>query len=320
MEVEQQTQEVGEDGRARVRAGYRRLMDNIAGEEEDLGSLEQGGQLLGFMEENEQLFEQVAAPQEAVMDARVLKQLSRLCRKQAEQMSSNIAQFRPEEYAEKLITSMTGGGAVTRRKWVLLGTQTKAMFRRSPCLSYMYGALDTTPPPPKEKKAKEVGASQRTRVKDLVETRSTVLQEAEQSDNQTEQVVRHVLKCLVGGFRESDRQPINFFSFVLDPYSFGASVENLFHVSFLIKEGRVKLDVDRESGLPVISPLSTKSRQGEGGEKAAKQQVVLNICMSDWEQMVSNLNITTAMITRGDEIDQAMEPSQVEGDRKKIRL
>ena len=33
------------------------------GEEEDLGSLEQGGQLLDF-EENEQQFEQVAAPQE----------------------------------------------------------------------------------------------------------------------------------------------------------------------------------------------------------------------------------------------------------------
>ena len=65
-------------------------------------------------------------------------------------MSANIAQFRPEEYAEKLVISMVGGGAMTRRKWVLLGTQTKAMFRRSPCLSYIFGALDTTTPPPKE--------------------------------------------------------------------------------------------------------------------------------------------------------------------------
>ena len=36
---------------------------------------------------------QVSAPQEAVLDARVLKQLSRLCRTQAEQMSANITQF-----------------------------------------------------------------------------------------------------------------------------------------------------------------------------------------------------------------------------------
>jgi len=286
-----------EVGTAMVRAGYRKLMDNIAGKEEDLGNLEQGAQLLGLMRENEQLFDQVAAPQEAVMDAQVLKQLSRLCRRQAEQMSANIAQFRPEEYADKLLSHMAGGGEMTRRKWVLLGTQTKAMFRRSPCLSYMYGALDTTPPPPKEKKAREARASQVTRVKDLVETRSTELEEAEQSENQTEQMVRHVFKCLVGQFRESGRQPINFFRFVMDPHSFGASVENIFHVSFLVKEGKVKIDVDQESGLPVISPLSSKSRAGEG-EAVTKNQVVMNICMSDWQQMVQNLNITSSMIER----------------------
>ena len=35
----------------------------------------------------------MAAPQEAVLDARVLKQLARLGRIQAEQMSANITQF-----------------------------------------------------------------------------------------------------------------------------------------------------------------------------------------------------------------------------------
>jgi hypothetical protein len=61
MEVDQQGLELGA---AMVRAGYRKLMDNIAGEEEDLGNLEQGAQLLGLMRENEQLFDQVAALQE----------------------------------------------------------------------------------------------------------------------------------------------------------------------------------------------------------------------------------------------------------------
>ena len=78
-------------------------------------------------------------------------------RQQAEQMSANIAQFRYEEYGERLVASMRGEGGQhpVRRKWVMLGQQAKVFFRRSPALTYMYGALDTTPPPPKEKKPKE---------------------------------------------------------------------------------------------------------------------------------------------------------------------
>ena len=71
---------------------------------------------------NEELFSKVSAPQEAVRDAMVIKQISWICRLKAEQMSSNIAQFRYEEYAERLVASMRGEGGqqLARRKWVLL--------------------------------------------------------------------------------------------------------------------------------------------------------------------------------------------------------
>ena len=52
----------------------------------------------------------MAAPQEAMMDAMLIKHLSRLCRKQAEEMSANIAQFRHKEYLERLVASMRGRG------------------------------------------------------------------------------------------------------------------------------------------------------------------------------------------------------------------
>ena len=131
-------------------------------------------------------------------------------------MSANITQFNQQvsreiscsdhhllceqEFAEKLMANM-GGGGISRRKWILLGTQVKVkcnsvdmnkhivtksigsisrpqtMFKRSPCLTYLYGALDTTPPPPKERKERDVRATQATRVKDLVATKDTIMQE-----------------------------------------------------------------------------------------------------------------------------------------------
>ena len=71
-------------------------------------------QLFGYMQDNERLFSQVAAPQEAVMDAILIKHMSRLCRQQAEQMSANIAQFRhEEECVERLVATMRGEALVS---------------------------------------------------------------------------------------------------------------------------------------------------------------------------------------------------------------
>ena len=105
-----------------VRAGYRR-------KDEELASME-NHQLFGYMQDIERLFSQVAALQEA--------DLSRLCRQQAEQHEGG-----------------GGGQPIARRKCVMLGQQAKVSFKRSLVLTCMYGVLDTTPPPLKEKKTKD---------------------------------------------------------------------------------------------------------------------------------------------------------------------
>lgn len=282
-----------------VRAGYRSLMDDITNNEEELGDVSGvcHTQLKEYMEANEALYQQVSAPQEAVLDARVMKQLARLCVRQAEQMSANITQFNQQEFAEKLMANM-GGGGISRRKWILLGTQVKTMFKRSPCLTYLYGALDTTPPPPKERKERDVRATQATRVKDLVATKDTIMQEAEASDNQTEQLVQHVFKCLASVWKQGGKVPVNFFRFVIDPESFGATIENLFHVSFLVKEGKVNISVDEGLGLPVIVPVSSRRGAEGGAAEERKNQVVMNMCMDDWQKLKESLQVRRALIPR----------------------
>jgi hypothetical protein len=44
---------------------------------------------------------------------------------------------------------------------------------------------------------------------------------------------------------------IDLLRFVVNPYSFGQTVENMFYISFLIREGSVKLEFDKD-GLPAI--------------------------------------------------------------------
>lgn len=53
----------------------------------------------------------------------------------------------------------------------------------------------------------------------------------------------------------ADNQELWLFHFVINPYSFGQTIENLFYLSFLIRDGLVGIDFD-SAGMPTISTLS----------------------------------------------------------------
>ena len=48
----------------------------------------------------------------------------------------------------------------------------------------------------------------------------------------------HIKRCLVERYRGNESSPLDYFEFVIDPTSFAKTVENMFHVSFLIKVRR----------------------------------------------------------------------------------
>lgn len=71
---------------------------------------------------------------------------------------------------------------------------------------------------------------------------------------------KHGLALIAMG--DDDQDPaMSLFEFAINPHSFGQSVENLFYVSFLIREGSVRIGKDKY-GLPLICefPLLHPSR------------------------------------------------------------
>ena len=63
---------------------------------------------------------------------------------------------------------------------------------------------------------------------------------AKEHEAETTGLVRMVTTSLA---RATEHGPVELWRFVLNPQSFGQTVENLFYVSFLVKDGQAKLDI-----------------------------------------------------------------------------
>ena len=85
------------------------------------------------------------------------------------------------------------------------------------------------------------------------------------------------------------QNPICYFSFIMDPHSFGRTVENMFYASFLIKEGKAKIyykDDDAEEHMPFIIPLRKRRNDDEMGQNLdSKKQALMTISKENWERL-----------------------------------
>ncbi|KAI1116715.1 hypothetical protein F5Y14DRAFT_53293 [Nemania sp. NC0429] len=91
-----------------------------------------------------------------------------------------------------------------------------------------------------------------------------------------------------------DTGGIDLLKFVVNPKSFGQTVENIFYVSFLIRDGAVQIEFD-ENGLPALQPTAGQD-SGTTKRDAQRNQAVLSIDMQMWRQIIDAFNITESII------------------------
>ncbi|KAM3519722.1 hypothetical protein MY4038_009691 [Beauveria bassiana] len=89
---------------------------------------------------------------------------------------------------------------------------------------------------------------------------------------------------------------IDLLRFVINPKSFGQTVENMFYVSFLIRDGRIEIEYD-EYDLPALAPVVREEHEDKSvRQSSAKHQAILSIDMQAWQDIVETLQIKEPMI------------------------
>lgn len=115
----------------------------------------------------------------------------------------------------------------------------------------------------------------------------------------TPEQVKKLFKILA---RKKGKEQINMFKFVINPNSFAKTVENLFYVSFLIKEGRIVLEEDPDGfpGIRIKEALPTDPRakeiESQQRREAHQNHIIFQIDVPTWKKLIERFEIRTAFV------------------------
>jgi len=64
----------------------------------------------------------------------------------------------------------------------------------------------------------------------------------ENGDNELQITLLRVKKCLKKAVLDNKGEPVSFHKFAIDPFSLTFTIENLFHLASLVKDGFIKIE------------------------------------------------------------------------------
>ncbi|KAM9325043.1 non-structural maintenance of chromosomes element 4 homolog A [Gastrophryne carolinensis] len=300
----------GDDGsRREIRHKYRELMQSMQHNREDMLS-SRSDKLTETLEEANKLFSGVSKAREAALDAQLLVLASNLGKEKANQLQADLTVFDPTAFAEDLLTFMginrmenpesdsdgeDGGvarGYLPPDAWHKLGTEAAKSFKRTPTFHFMLGSFKTDPPVVRQK----IERQKRTCKVEEKRVMPAQLKKMEESHQEaTEKEVERILGYLQSYFKQEPDSPISFFDFVIDPNSFARTVENIFHVSFIIRDGFARLRLDQDK-LPIIEPIEPETESQVDKDNQPRFQGVISLSHQDWKEIIETFEITEPMI------------------------
>jgi non-structural maintenance of chromosomes element 4 len=243
---------------------------------------------------------------QALIDAQIFAKLSDFSRRQAAQLQSGLKQYDARSFVDRLaqIMQQSRNGDDDDDDDDELDTQNKHpeldlhtlgrniwnRYRTFPSMHFMYGNSEVQPRVVKAKKSgKRVkkGAAA-VKPKEMTEEAGAEVGEADQQIKEMKELLQ----------KHGEH---NFWTFVVDPASFTRSIENIFHSSFLVKEGHAKLNLSAEPPMITFNLVRKDGESGSSAEAQAREfeensQYIMRFDFNLWRTVVEKYNISSCML------------------------
>ncbi|XP_055483878.1 EP300-interacting inhibitor of differentiation 3 [Psammomys obesus] len=289
-----------------IRRQYRQLIYTVQQNREDIVNTASNS-LTEALEEANVLFDGVSRTREAALDAQFLVLASDLGKEKAKQLNSDMSFFNHVAFCDALLVFMglnwveeecgelsNCDESIARSFWGTLQKEATPWMQRAETFHFIFGSFKA------ERSARKPRLDHHKRACKMEENGDmpTKLRKLDMHANQetTEKEVERILGLLQTYFQKYPDTPVSYFEFVIDPNSFSRTVENIFYVSFIIRDGfaRIRLDQDR---LPILEPTNV-NQVGEENDSCSygRKQGVISLSLQDWKNIVSTFEISEAMI------------------------
>ncbi|KAK0175634.1 hypothetical protein PV327_009370 [Microctonus hyperodae] len=241
------------------------------------------------------LSEKVSNQDQIVMDSEVMTVSSMVIKTCTQHLTKECSAFDKNDFIEKLLTYVENlpDTTLAEPNWAILENEIPH-FNSTANYTCLLDWMNLSEQPIVVKEKKERRANVQRDTQATIQRPENVVQ-LEEEEKAIEKTVQQIRKLIVRLYK-SNSTPIDFFQLILDPSDFGKTIENLLHVSFLIRDGHIKLNIDDE-GSPMITP-STKEMSNHAREMGenGKIQNIITLDIEQWRTLKNAYRLTTPMI------------------------
>lgn len=258
-----------------------------------------------MLEQSTGLFGQVRGPQEGVLDSRFLMGAANAAAQMAQLMKVESG-FEVDEFLARAARFMGGrvrsaasvrqdladdeerpGENAGRWDWDRLGRQAAGYSRRAVTMDHLLGPLAS-----EVKKRGGVRAGPLDRSGKASAPQQLGADDITPTTQETSTLVQGIARRLVDVGGETG---INLFRFIVNPHSFSNTVENMFYVSFLIREGTAAIE-DNDDGEPILFSSEAPGDDDYKEGLLARRQIIMELDMAVWRSLIDEYDIRDTVI------------------------
>eukprot|EP01134_Creolimax_fragrantissima_P000095 CFRG0095T1 len=280
------------DEREKIRKKYRGLLTALDGDVATSASSDDPRNALkASLVATDALFRNVKTTQEMVLDSTLFVQSARLAQKQAEKLGVTHSPFEIGMITGRLLGAFAFPEPDDEDEpvreginWKSLGEKVTQLFDlKVPELQYMLGPVNSIKPKAIHKRARKDDEDENVKkvVPDHGEDTSTLQEEA------TSAAIIRVWRAILS----LEGEPMCFFKFVVDPSSFSRTIENIFHLSFVVKQMKAMLQLSSE-GLPQVCQPPDDDGDDEWGVTLTKKQIIMELNMQEWQDIKKEFKLS----------------------------
>jgi len=250
-------------------------------------------------------------PREAALDSEFLALASQLGTEQCYRLNTGFRQYEIGEFITKLKTNLQASGNIEDDEgdevhkhydWNKLGNLASQFFATTPTATFMYGPLGVELGVQKQRKKRTKDA------REALVTPEEVMDTEKGKKNETTIRVQKLKQFLKKAGK------IDLWKLILDPNSFSHTVENVFHFSFLIKDGHAALTLD-DKGLAMAELSQPPKQEDYLSGVADRKQCVLRFDYKLWQKLIEKYKIKEPFMPKevpeeGNDIYSQLLPDQ----------